>query len=367
MRFLVLIPALLGLSFCEDEMASEPESIRGLKTHLVAETERVSTRRFPSVLEPAEVNSLSFEVAGKLSELNLTVGQFVKEGDVIAKLDTASLQIQLDNAKAGVDVAQASSTNAADNLARQEALLETGAVTRVTVENAQADADAKAAQLEQAEKSLETAEDNLTKAVLTAPFDGVINSVDAQNFSTVSAGTTIATVYSPEGFEVAISVNYDTVSQLVVGKSATIRLADRPDLSLGAVVSELGSRADSVSSFPVVMKLSETNPILKAGMAVEAAIDFPLPATEGFVVPIGVGIKEGQIEKGDGPNDPAPMAVYVYDPDTSTVKRRDVVVGGVSENSLVIVDGLEPGDLVASAGVSFLRDGQKVKLLSDED
>ena len=60
------------------------------------------------------------------------------------------------------------------------------------------------------------------------------------------------------------------------------------------------------------------------------------------------------------------MEIFVFDPPTGTVRRRAIRVGGVRENALIAVDGLQPGDRVASAGVSFLREGQKVKLLPDD-
>ena len=55
--------------------------------------------------------------------------------------------------------------------------------------------------------------------------------------------------------------------------------------------------------------------------------------------------------------------VFVYDEASSTVKKRQITVGGIRGNDLVVTGGLEAGDLVASAGVSYLVDGQKVKLL----
>jgi multidrug efflux pump subunit AcrA (membrane-fusion protein) len=55
--------------------------------------------------------------------------------------------------------------------------------------------------------------------------------------------------------------------------------------------------------------------------------------------------------------------VFVYDKANSTVKKREIMVGGIRGNDLVVTGGLEAGDLVASAGVSYLVDGQKVKLL----
>ena len=366
-RAFVAFSVLTGLLSCEPEAADESTPVRGLKTHLVEETEQVTIRRFPTVLEPSELNTLSFEVGGKLGEMRIAVGQRIEEGDVVASLDPTSLQLQVDNARAGVDQARASSENAADTLARQEELLSRGSVTRVAVDNARAEAEAKAAALTQAEKALETAEENLNNAVLRSPFGAIVNSVAVESFATVGVGTPIATLYRPDAFEVAFTANFEVASELVVGKPAKVRLADRPDIVLDAVVSELGSRADTVSSFPVVLTLTSTDPVMKAGMAAEASMEFPLPRQAGFVVPVTVAIMDGQLARNGGPREPSALGVYVFDPETSTVKRRTVMVGGVRENSLIIIEGLQAGDRVASAGVSFLRDGQEVKLLPDAD
>ena len=361
-----IVIASLALAACDGEDDVAQERIRGLKTFLVEETEQVSVRRFPGVLEPSDLNVLSFETGGTLLAFDLDVGQRVAAGEVIARLDPTSLELQVESAKAGVQQAEALATNAADALVRQEKLLQSGSTTRVNVDNARTEAQSAAAALAQAQKALETAEQNLGKSTLAAPFDGIVNSVDVSPFQTVNAGTPIASVYDPSAFTVSFSVNFDTADRLVVGTPARVRLADRPDIALDAVVSELGARADAVSSFPVVLKLRETDPLLKAGMAVEASIAFPLPREEGYPVPLSVVIRDGAAPGyPDDAKDVATIGVYVYDPDTSTVKRREVTVGGIRENRIIVLDGVAPGDRLASAGVSFLTDGQKVKLLDE--
>ncbi|MEO1701569.1 MAG: efflux RND transporter periplasmic adaptor subunit [Pseudomonadota bacterium] len=355
---------LLALAACsvEEETASEPP-VRGLKTHLVESTEQSTIRRFPSVLEPQSLNALSFEVGGKLTEVSLQVGQRVVKGEDLAAIDPEALEIQIANAEAGVRSAEAAYQNAVDALTRQEELFRSGTVTRSTLEAAQTDALTRKAQLDQAEASLQTARENLDNSVLTAPFDGIINSVDVQSFATIAVGTPILTLYSPDEFEADFSANFETINRLVVGTPALVRLADRPDIVLGSVVSELGSRADAVSSFPVVVTLNETDPILKAGMSVEVAIELPVAAEPGFKLPLTAIIQEGRIVPNETQGGVA--EVFVFDETSSTVQRREVKIAGVRENSLIVVDGLAAGDRVASAGVSFLRDGQEVKLLSD--
>ena len=367
MKIWMLVAAILALSACREEAPEEEAVIRGLKTHRIENVERSTIRRFPAVLEPAELNVLAFEVGGKLGAVSLDVGQRLAAGDVVARLDPTSLTLQVENAQAGVAQARSAAENAADTLARQQELFERGATTKVSVDDARTNAQTAAAALVQAEKALETAQENLGKSEITAPFDGVVNSVEAQSYATVAAGAAIATLYSPDDFEVSFSVNFDTVNQLVVGTPARIRLADRPDIELAAVVSEIGSRADAVSSFPIVLSLTETSDILKAGMAVEAQVAFPLPRQQGYTLPLSAVIKDGKDGDPGNPDAPGTLGVYVYDPATGTVQRRQVTAGGIRENSIVIVEGLEVGDLVASAGVSFLKDGQQVNLLDPQD
>ena len=364
MRIVPIIFLMFALAACTPESEATDPPIRGLKTHLIAESKDSTVRRFPAVLEPTSLNTLSFEIAGKLGSVELEVGERVKKGQALLELDTTSLQIQLDNAEAGIAAAQASSDNAADSLARQEQLLKDGVVTKAARDNAKAQAVTAKAQLDQAIKARDSARETLSKTTLSAPIDGIINSVDAVGFSTISPGVPMVTLYSPDEFEISFSVNFDTASQLVVGTPAIVRLADLPSVSLKAVVSELGSRADSVSSFPVVLRLEESDPVLKAGMAVEASIELPLPAERGFTLPLSALLKKGQIgPPADEPKGPGLARVYVYDPASQTVAEREIKIAGVRENAVIAVEGLSLGERVASAGVSFLQDGMKVKLL----
>lgn len=368
-KLLLTVLLAFSLTACKEDTpdTADTEPVRGLKTVLIEDVEYATVRRFPSVLQPASVSALSFEVAGKLKEVTLDVGQRVMKGDVIAQLDPRVLELNVENAGAGLASSVATAKNAADNLDRQIKLLASGTVTKVMVDDARTQAQTSAAQVTQAEKSLAKAEEDLTKTVLRAPYDGIVNSLEVESFATVNAASLIATIYATDAFEVSFSVNYEVVNMLTVGKRARVRLADNPRVVLEAVVSELGSRADTVSSFPVVVTLTQSDAQIKAGMAVEVTLEFAVANGQGYRVPLSAAIKKGQIRNTDQLNDLKSMGVYVYDPATSTVKVRAVKVAGVRENSLLIVEGLNAGERVASAGVSFLREGQKVKLLADSE
>lgn len=360
---------VLGLTFgtvaaCapEGEQALEPEPIRGLITQEIVRTEETMVRRYPGVLEPSEITPLSFKVAGKLATVDLQVGEAISQGELLAQLDDTAYQNTVEERRAALDEATALMEQDQNTLRRQQLLFERNVVSRVAVENAETSVRSRRAQLTQAERALSTAQENLADTKLFAPYPGLINAVEVESFQTISAGTTIVSVYQAEAFEVSFSVNFATASRLVVGTPATVRLADDPSAAFSATVTELGERADTVSSFPVVVTLTETSDFMKAGMAVEVALTFALSEATGFLLPMSAAINEGQIPP-HSPGDRVPVDVYVFDPATSTVARRTVVMGGIRENKLVVVEGLSEGERVATAGVSFLRDGMSVRLV----
>ncbi|MEO1330655.1 MAG: efflux RND transporter periplasmic adaptor subunit, partial [Pseudomonadota bacterium] len=324
-------------------------------------------RRYPGVIEPSDITTLSFDVGGKLEEVSLSVGQRVEKGAVLAQLDLAQFEIDVRNKEAALQEAEVLLEQDQADFARQETLLQRGSGTRLARDEARTDLRASEARLRQAQEALKAARQDLEDAVLVAPFAGIVNSVDADSFATVSAGTAIASIYDASSYEVSFSVNFDTVSALVVGTPARVRLADDPDTTLDAVVSELGERADTVSSFPVIVQLRETTPLLRAGMAVEVALEFSLPAEAGFLVPMSAAIPEGELPERASPTQVSELELYVFDPNTSQVARRAVRMAGIRENKLLVIDGLEAGERIAIAGVTFLRDGMTVKLLETEE
>ncbi len=365
----LLLASLLSGCFDEDEPAEATgdETVRGLVTSVISSATSTITRRYPGVLEPSEITSLSFEVGGKLGRLDLSIGQRVSKGELIAQLDDEKFRAAIKNRQAAVEEAEATLQQAEDDLERSEELLERGVVTRVDRDNDRTEVLTSRAKLKQAQENLVTAQEDLEDTKLFAPFDGVVNSVDVDSFDTVNAGTLIISLYEATSYEVSFSVNFETVNQLGLGHPAKVRLSDSPDTFLEAKVSEIGERADAVASFPISVKLVDTLGTFRAGMAVEVSFELDVLGGKGFLLPISAAIPEGEIPETSGPTDPSPVSVYIYDPSDSTVRKKEVTMAGLQENKFVIVDGLNEGDRVAIAGVSFLHEGMKVKLLEPEE
>ncbi|MEI8647147.1 hypothetical protein P4S73_03075 [Paraglaciecola sp. Hal342] len=96
-------------------------------------------------------------------------------------------------------------------------------------------------------------------------------------------------------------MSYNIVSRLTVGKPVVVRLADNRNVSLKGNISELASSTDTVSSYPVVVKLAETDPNLKSGMAIEVVLEMTLSEEVGHALPVSALIVEGDWDLGDDP------------------------------------------------------------------
>jgi RND family efflux transporter MFP subunit len=357
--FLVCLMALIGLQSCgEKKEEAKDQLVRGLRAYKVSARAESRIRRFPSILQPADISVLSFEITGQLKAINLQAGQKVQLGDLLAEIDPRSLQTQVEQANAGVQQAQAQVDNADADFQRKQELLKRGVTTQAAFDQSKANLLTAQAQLDQARRQLDLANHNLDRSKLLAPFTGTIARVEVKSFVQVAAGQSILTLYSDDRFEASFLVPAATFQSLRLGQQVEVKVADLPDISLKGDIAELGSKAEQVSAFPVVVRLENSVPGLNAGMSVEVAIEEPLiGGGNGFLLPLSVLVPEG------GKDLQRVVTVFLYDKDSSTVKKRQITVGGVRDNYLVVTDGVGVGDLVASAGVSYLVDGQKVKLL----
>jgi len=362
-RLLFCLLTGFGLQDCsEKKEAANEHLVRGLRTYKVAARAESRIRRFPSILQPADLSVLSFEIAGQLKAINLQVGQKVQLGEMLAEIDPRSLQAQVEQANAGVQQTQATVDNADADFQRKQELLKRGVTSQAAFDQSNANLLTARAQLDQARHQLELANHNLDRSKLLAPFGGAIARVEVKSFVQLTAGQPVVTLYSDDRFEATFLVPAPTFQSLRLGQDVQVKVADLPDLSLKGVIAELGSRAEQVSAFPVVVRLENSVPGLNAGMSVEVIIEEPLiGGGNGLLLPLTVLVPEGE-------KDVRGVAtVFVYDDATSTVKKRQITVGGIRGNDLVVTGGVTAGDLVASAGVSYLADDEKVKLLATRE
>ena len=188
-------------------------------------------------------------------------------------------------------------------------------------------------------------------------------------FQRVAAGEMAFELDSEEsGLRVEVQMPETLIDRVHQGDEAQVKFpsladprSDDGDQSFRAVVAEVGTRAGAGNSFPVRADLTDPPPGIRPGMTAEVAFTLPregdgLGDWQGFMIPIAAVLPEADDE----------FSVFVFDRGTSTVKKSRVRTGGLGDNNVAVLEGIEEGDIIATAGVAFLDDGQEVTLLGKE-
>jgi RND family efflux transporter MFP subunit len=354
----VLIAAIapITLAACEKEQPEVVERIRAIKTVTVSERGSGQLTRYPGLIEAVDTSILSFEVAGNTREVNVNVGDRVTEGQVLATLDKTPFQLNVEAAEAEVGRAKAVLAEKTTEYDRQNTLYKKEWVSKAAFDQATAARDSAANSLSYANSKLNLARRDLEKTVLLAPFDGVIAAKYADPFQEVARGEKIFDIYIEGAMEVVLSVPETRIGDIYLGLPAEVRFPGERIQPLDGRVSEIGSVASEANAFPVKVILIDVPPSVLPGMTAEASLILGgKDNATSFLVPFSA------IAAGD---EPGRGYVFVYDSTSSTVRRTPVQGKGVRDNRVMITEGLEAGEIIAVAGVSFLRDGQKVRLMS---
>lgn len=408
-----LLFALLWLPGCTPAEVERTPVVRPVRTMVVAEGEDQRIRVFPGKVEASRKVELSFQVAGTLQSLPVKEGQKLKKGDLIAQLRQdefqarlKNLQGQLDQARAAlralqsgdrpeqrlrleaaVRAADAKMQNAMAERNRYARLLQSNAVARADFERRERDyrvaQEEHAAAVQALEKGMVAREEDLDAqealvrglearvveanvqlqdSTIRAPFDGVIAQRFVEQGQAIRAKTPVVRYQDVDEIEVAVDVP-ETVMATDIRTADIVSLvavfSGAPGLEFPIQIREIAQTADpATQTFRVTatMKAPE-NVTLRPGMTALVTATFRRSRVLGSAirVPISAVTKTAAGEQ----------IVWVLSED-NVIQKRPVKLGDVAGGRVQITDGLQPGERIAVAGVSFLRDGMKVSDLGNE-
>ena len=361
----VMLACWLG---CGEQEAPPELPPRAIMWERVADTAAGERRVISGIVTAVDDTKLAFEVGGIVESVEVNLGDRVEKEDVLARLDPEPFELTVRDAEATLADALAKRESSTADYERTQALFKANVASRQELERDKARADSRKSQVEAAEARLNLAQRDLRRSVLLAPFSGSISVREIDPAMKVGSGQIVIEMDSREsGLRVEVQMPETLVARVRQGKEVDVRFpsighegADADDRSYAAVVTEVGTRAGAGNSFPVRADLSQPPEGLRPGMTAEVAFAFArasgdIVSTEGYLLPIASALIEGEDE----------VSVFVFDPGTSTVSKRKIRAGGVRDNDIAVLEGLEAGEIVATAGVTFLRDGQEVKLLDE--
>lgn len=318
-------------------------------------------REFSGIAQAGLRSRLSFKVTGTVSRLPAQVGDSVSGGQLLAQLDPADYDLAVQEAVAGLSQATAQERRAGADYQRAQELWENNNLSRAELDAAQAADQSARAAVRAAQQRLEMAQRQLAYTRLTAPVAGAISSVDVDVGENVSRGQTVVELTSGSRPEVQIGIPELLIAQVRQRDLVDVRFDAIPDNTYRAVITEVGvAPTGAGGTFPVIVQLTRNDAAIRVGMA--ASVEFRFEAEEDgetiYVPPVAVG------EDRDG------RFVFVVEPEEAgfgIAHRRAVVMGDPTLGGIEIVEGLSDGELVVTAGVRRIQDGQRVRLLDEGD
>jgi membrane fusion protein, multidrug efflux system len=350
---LALALVAAALSGCNDRTGAPAAHAAFVRTEVVQPKDRQASITLTGEVQPRFRADMSFRVSGRVIARYVDVGTHVKAGEVLALLDPAEQEADVDAATAAVLAAESQLRVAKATFERQKALIASGFTTRTAYDQAQEGLRTAEGALESARALLGTSKDALGYTALRAEADGVVTARNLETGQVVQAAQPVFSL-AQDGERDAV---FDVYESMFLGD------ADGGDVSLRLVADSGVTASGQVREVsPAVDPRSST---IRVKVAIKAP---PATMTLGSAVAGMVKVKaERQIAlpwsalmaAGTRP------AVWTVDPATRIASLKPVIVGGYEAGEVLIKAGLEPGERVVVDGGKLLSVGQPVTYEGD--
>ena len=353
----IIVPFFLQ-SCGENETESQEEELKAVKYARVEQAGGVIERTYSGRTQSSSLTNLSFRTGGLIVRLNVKVGQRVKKGMLLAQLDQKDAKLAYEQALVDVQSAKVQYDNAASSFQRTKQLYETNNASLSEYEQAKTQFSNAESSYEISLKRLDLQKSQISYTRIIAPMSGVISAVNSELNEVVKSGATII-VMSKEGsndIEAQVGLPEKYINEVQNGDTVLVSVGSL-EKSFRGIVTEIGfTSSRNGVTYPVTVSVeSKENNDLRPDMPAEVRFRFGAAGQKSvLMVPIkaiGSGVNGNFVFKlSPGEN-------------AHTVNKVTVELGNITQYGYEIRSGVSEGDLVAVAGLSYLYEGRKVKLL----
>lgn len=352
------ISLVLAAAACNPQPAAPPADRAQLVLRLAAEDIVTITRgalsigpRMSGSLTPSSRSIVRAEVPGSVVAIGPELGDAVKKGDLLARIEVKALGDATTSAQSGVTSAQAQLDLARREVQRTEALVQGGAIAQRELDRARSQLTAAEATVTQARAQLASSRSQLGDATARAPFDGLIARRAVNVGDVVSPGAEFYEVIDPSTMRLDASVASDDLSAVAPGKAVDFAVRGYPDQKFAGKISRIAPAADPVTrQIRVLVEIPNPGNKLIAGLYAEGRV--AVATREALIAPLAAIDASG--------DQPSVLRVKA-----GVVERVIVAVGLRDERAelVEISSGLAAGDVVllARAGKNVIP-GAKVEL-----
>lgn len=312
-------------------------------------------KSYAASVVPLQETQIIAEVSGYITKIHVADGASVAKGQPLYEIDRVRYQAAVDQAKANLEIAKANLQRVEKDLTRYQTLAEQDAIAKQTLDYAITDVNNQKAQIQATEAALTTAQTNLERSIIRAPFSGAIGISQVRSGAMVNAGTTLLnTISSIDPIAVEFQISEKEIAEYAAyqsGKSSTditVSLPSNETYAHNGKISTMDRAVDPTTG-RLTVRATFRNPQneLRAGMNLTMNVK-STSTTEQLIIPF----KAVQDQLGV-------YNVYVVN-DSSQAEFRPVQLGLKLDDKVVVNEGLEIGDRIVVDGIINVRNGAKV-------
>ena len=354
--FIIISLSATTFNACKEEKKVEEVFIRPVKYQEVGFNKEGKYRSFSGTTQTDKVISLSFRNSGIITDFNIKLGQKVKKGQLLAKLDNVQARLSYEQSITQLNSAESQMNTSKLSLNRVRALYEKGSSSLSDFESAKNAYKTAQESYESAKRGVDIQKEQVRYGYLYAPETGVIADVIAEVDENVSPGQTIAILNAGKEMEITLGIPESVINGIQLEKNVKINFSAIPNRQFEGEVSEVAPTVDPNNlTYPVRVKVLKAVEEIKSGMTATVIFDFNEVTSDkkALVVPAKAVGEDSQgryvflvVEKGN----------------EAIVKKQRITIGKLSGEGFEIKSGLSAGQKIAIAGLQTLLDGQQVRL-----
>jgi membrane fusion protein, multidrug efflux system len=344
MAAVVLLVGACGGAKPDEATVTQPAAVRAVPVASIA----VATQtRAVGTLAPRDEIRLAFKVGGVVDSVRVESGDRVRKGQVLAELKRAEVDATVSQAAEGVEKARR-------DLQRAEQLRKDEVATEEQVQDL-------TTAYHVARSSLDAARFNARFARIEAPVDGIVFERMVEGGELVQPGQPVLVVGSTDsGWVVRVGLADRDAVRIDSGAAAQVTFDAFPGRAFAGKVTRIGAAADRVTgTFEVEVEVSPQGARFARGLVAKVALPLahlPDAASSATVVPITA------LVEADGQH----ATVYVLDREKNVARRKDVTLGPLLGEQVIVTAGLVVGEPVITDGAAWLTDGRSVRVVTDD-
>ena len=355
-KVLTLVLFLGILWSCGEKEKKEEKFVRPVKYQEVGFLGGEKARTFSGTARTEKIINLSFRNSGIITEFEIKLGQKVKKGQLLAKLDNVQARLAYEQSLTQLNSAASQMNTAKLSLNRVRSLYEKGSAALSDFEAAKNSFKTAEESYRSAERGVDIQKDQIRYGYIYAPEDGTIASISAEVDENASPGQTVAVLNAGTEMEIDLGLPESVINGVSQGMKVGVAFSSLEDQEFEAVVTEVSPAADTnTATYPVKVTVSNPSVAIKSGMAASVTFDFSnhdVSAQELIVPAHAIGEdSEGRF-----------VFVIEGEGDQAKVSKQQVTIGALTSEGFEIKSGLSAGQKIATAGLQTLLDGQEVRL-----